>query len=317
MNSNKIVDIEFKFNSEYIENNTNVNGFNKIDMLQLFINKIDQVNGIIYVDKINIKHFVFDTLLGKRVERTKILRDTTINLCNFYIDIATKKVYTNIYLCDVSGIIKNTKFEVKLQHHEFSWCMIALLTILFLISLSCYFSGWSNVGGIPMTHKKFEIMSICENNKGIYGYFNISENYYKYKYNKISVSEHVCNSTGCKYMCELFTGYTYNSKLDCLRIYESKYKINSVHDIFYDDSGEHNCITISESNTLSMVGFCTFIVLIVLLLLYMCALYSYEQTLMSMMLSNYSYNVTNNLKILQNILLNKATQHNIRQHDAI
>ncbi len=319
--------VEFKVNTEHIENNTNIYGLNKIDTIHVnAINNINttHVNNVVEsrnynihtVNAINVKYFILDTLSNKYIEKIKTLDNLRMNTDNFYIDISTRKVYTNVYLRNIYGTIQNTKFEIKFQCCEFSSCVVLLFmtfgVILIIISFSCYFSGWSNiVGGKLMLRKKFEITSVCTNNiingtssNGVYGYFNISENYYKYKYGK---SGYECDLNGCKYICELYTGYSHHSRFDCLREFENKYKVGSFYDIYYNNFGNNNCMTISEANTLSIVGFCIFIIFIVFLLrIFVCVLYTHP-----LIMSDRSINIANELEIFQNTLLNEATQNSV------
>ncbi len=64
----------------------------------------------------------------------------TIDLDYFSIDIITKKIYINIYLCHIDGIIRNTKFKIEPKYF-INYEIILILTTLFVIGCVCYFGN--------------------------------------------------------------------------------------------------------------------------------------------------------------------------------
>ncbi len=157
----------------------------------------------------------------------------------------------------------NTLIKCKQRENRFicSMCGYSILLFAFVIGCACYFTGWSNViGGIRMTKEIFEVTKLCEfydrndnkNSHLIYGYFNISNSHKMHK-------------------CELETGYKFAGRKECLHKLKDKYYIGSLHNIYYDRGASNDlnrCVTVSEANTLAIVGLCVLIFGVLLFLIF-------------------------------------------------
>ena len=157
------------------------------------------------------------------------------------------------------------------------YCMSFLFLI---IGCSCYFSGWSYVGGNSNIEQKMLLVTeLCSKEHNIFGYFNV---------------------TGGIYKCNVETGYRFDSKLDCLNTLGARFALNTIQNIAFDPNTDR-CMTIQESNTLSKVGF-SFLILFVVS--FVCVYFKYQKIVES--IENHNKLCKDNYDLLKVLLANNG-----------
>ncbi len=198
----------------------------------------------------------------------------------------------------------HTWIKCHQERNEISLCSYFPSIITFIIGCVCYFSGWSNiVGGIQMTKEIFEVTNLCEYDENdfgeqinhiVYGYFNISNS------NKMN-------------KCELETGYELSTHKECVHKFGNKYHIGSLHNIYYDHGASNDlnrCVTVSEANTLAIVGF-SFLILSAILFLFAYFVW-YPKWIKNIKEKNELWQT--NFDVLKNKLLVLSQQNNIKNN---
>lgn len=210
---------------------------------------------------------IFDEYLDD-IDRELAQRYNNLSLSDF--TLAHDKIYFRE---------RNTKCYYIEPEHIIS--MLYCISFVFLIiGCSCYFSGWSNVGGNSnIVEKMLLVTELCSKTHNVFGYFNV---------------------TGGIYKCNVETGYDFDSKLDCLNTLGARFALNTIQNIAFDPNTDR-CMTLQESSTLSKVGF-AFLILFVILSV--CVYSMYQKIVESIQYDNKLYN--DNYELLKIILANNG-----------
>jgi hypothetical protein len=128
---------------------------------------------------------------------------------------------------------------------------IILVIIFFIIGMSCYFSGYSKyVGGKPMKHIDVTILKMCYNSND--RTFDDWEIYAR-------------QINGGK-TCNIKTGYDLNKKSDCTKLFSNRFAVGSNHTVYYNEFND-TCMTYTQANTLSIIGFIFFMFVVISMIL--------------------------------------------------
>jgi len=130
---------------------------------------------------------------------------------------------------------------------------IIWIVITFIIGMSCYFSGYSKyVGGKLMEHIDVTILKMCYN--------NIKDKYkdddHPFKRNHWEIYAKEING---KHSCNIKTGYNLPKKSDCTKLFSNRFAVGTNHSVYYNDAN-NTCMTFTQANTLSIIGFTFFLV---------------------------------------------------------
>ena len=151
---------------------------------------------------------------------------------------------------------KNTlKNSIKLKTIDY---VISCTIICFIIGLSCYFSGYSKqIGGKIMKQINVVVIKLC---------FIDNNNDYEGMYVK-----QINGQINERITCNVKTGYTFDTIEQCKKILSDKYYVGSNHTVYYNKINDI-CLTHTEANTISIVGF-IFIIFTCVLYLTACIFY--------------------------------------------
>ena len=144
------------------------------------------------------------------------------------------------------SVKKIKKYETKKKYEQnaldqtYEYKINQIIIILFIVGILCYFSGNSKmVGGRIFKHINVTVTKLCNMNNDD---------------DMIDIEPIISKQINGDISCNVKTGYYFDSSLDCNNKLSDKYYIGSNHSVYYD-SFNKTCMTYSEANTISFVGF--------------------------------------------------------------